>query len=192
MTRMRARQRGVALLEVGLALVVLSTALLAMAMLLTNTARGLRSGQAMVKAAALASDISEQMRSNPAAVQAVGADRGFKKEGSYDALSTPDAVTTPSCGGGGLVACTRAKDFADFAVASWQTQAQNSLPSGAASLIDLDLNRRRIVLAWKEPVTDRVNGVITPFTDSKCFLGTLAAPVAVPSGVRCLTLEFSL
>jgi Tfp pilus assembly protein PilV len=200
MIRMRTRQRGVALLEVGLALVVLSTAFLAMAMLLSNTARGLRSGQAMAKAAALASDISEQMRSNRAAVEGVAPGRGFVLEGTYDALSQANALTTPTCGGRfvrppdvdvSLEDCTDAKGLADFSVASWLAQAQTSLPGGAASIVDLGLTRRRIVLAWMEPLTDRNNGAAAPITDTNCSLVTTLA-VSAASGLRCVVLDFSL
>jgi Tfp pilus assembly protein PilV len=171
-----------------------------MAMLLTNTARGLRSGHAMVKAAALASDISEQMRANRAAAEALAPGRGFVLEGSYGTLSQVGALPTPTCGGRFvrppdtevlLPACTDAKGFADFSVASWLTQAQTSLPGGAASIVDLGLTRRRIVLAWMEPLTDRKDGVVAPLTDGSCGLvPTLQAKAA--SGVRCLVLDFSL
>ena len=68
MTGHRHRQRGVALLEVGIAMMVMSVAFLAIAMLVASSARNQRSGQAMVRAAALANDIAEQMRANRGAV----------------------------------------------------------------------------------------------------------------------------
>jgi Tfp pilus assembly protein PilV len=199
-TGLRHRQRGVALLEVGIAMMVLSVAFLGIAMLVASTARNQRSGQAMVRAAALANDIAEQMRANRGAVEAAAPDRGFVLQQTYAALTQPDALAVPSCGGRFvrppstdllLPACGTAKTFADFALAAWLTQVQTSLPGGAGTVVDLGGVRRRIAVAWTEPSTDRVSGSPAPLTDGQCAqVATFA--VAASQGVRCLILEFTL
>ena len=120
--------------------------------------------------------------------------------GTYVALTQPDALAIPTCGGRYvrppdtntvLPACNTAKGFADFATASWLTQVQTTLPSGAGSIIDVGGARRRIALAWIEPLTDRVSGAPTPLTDNSCALAPTLT-VAAAAGVRCLVLDFSL
>jgi type II secretory pathway pseudopilin PulG len=200
MTRRCDRQRGVALLEVAIAMGVMSVAFLAIAMLVATTARSQRSGQAMVRAAALANDIAEQMRANRNAVEAVAPGRGFVLEEAYAVLTMTDALAVPTCGGRfvrppsidqQLKACDTAKGFADFALASWLTQVQTSLPGGAGSVVDLTGGRRRIAIAWTEPLTDRSEGKPAPLTDKGCDqVPTLKIEGA--SGVRCLIMDFSL
>jgi type IV pilus modification protein PilV len=193
-------QRGVALLEVGVAMLVLSVAFLGIAMLVTNTARAQRSGQAMVRAAALATDIAEQMRANRSAVEALATDRGFVLEDTYAALTASDALSVPTCGGRfvrppstdvALPPCATAKGFADFALAAWLAQVQTSLPAGAGSVVDLGNARRRIVVAWSEPSIDRANGAPAPITDPQCD-NAPKFQIAAKSGVRCLVMEFTL
>lgn len=181
-------------------MVVLSVAFLAIAVLVASTARAQRSGQAMVRAAALVNDMAEQMRANRGAVEALAPDRGFVLQDSYDALSQPSALDVPTCGGRFvrppstdvvLPVCTNAKGFADFALASWLTQVQTSLPGGAGTVVDLGGPRRRIAVAWTEPSTDRKNGSPSPVTDAQCAqVSTLS--VGSGRGVRCLVMEFTL
>lgn len=200
MTSRRHRQGGVALLEVAIAMGVMSVAFLAIAMMVATTARNQRSGQSMVRAAALANDIAEQMRANRSAVEGAAPNRGFVLQDAYATLTKPDALAVPDCGGRfvrppnidqQLRACSSAKGFADYALASWLTQVQTSLPGGAGSVIDLSGNRRRIAIAWTEPLTDRSDGKPAPITDKTCEqVPTLQ--VAQASGVRCLVMEFSL
>lgn len=196
----RLRQRGVALIEVGVAMLVLSVAFLAIAVLVAGTARAQRSGQAMVRAAALVNDMAEQMRANRGAVEASAADRGFVLQDTYDALSQPGALAVPSCGGRFvrppstdlvLPVCASAKGFADFALAAWLTQVQTSLPGGAGTVVDLGGTRRRIAVAWTEPSVDRKDGAPSPITDAQCAqVPTLS--VGTAKGVRCLVMEFTL
>jgi type IV pilus modification protein PilV len=200
MTDQLHRQRGVALIEVGIAMMVLSVAFLAIAMLAASTARNQRSGQAMVRAAALANDIAEQMRSNRGAVEAAAPDRGFVLQKTYEALTDAGALAVPTCGGHfirppstdlRLDACGNAKGFADFALAVWLTQVQTTLPGGAGTVVDLGGTRRRIAVAWTEPSRNRQNGAPAPLTDAQCAqVPTLQVPAS--TGVRCLVLEFTL
>ncbi len=200
MMQKRSQQRGMALLEVGVAMVVLSVSFLAVGLTLASAARNQRSGQAMVRAAALANDMAEQMRANRAAVEGVAPNRGFVLSNTYAALTQLNALAVPTCGGQydrppstsvTTPACTNAKGFADYAVAVWLTQVQTTLPGGAGAIVDTGGNHRRIAVAWVDPVTDKSNGAAAPLTDQACNNVSVLA-VAANSGVRCLVMDFQL
>lgn len=185
------RQTGLALFEVLAAMMVLSMSFLGTALLLAKTAKEERSALFMGRAASLATDMAERIRSSPSALNSYLLDQTYAA-GSGD-------IAAPSCGGlftaPGLPAnerekpaCTNAAGAAGYDLASWQVQVKNNLPGGVGAITRTRAaggngNIRIIVVAWNEPVVDRENG--QPIDVNQRCPGTFSAPPTV----RCYVME---
>ncbi|MDZ7814401.1 MAG: type IV pilus modification protein PilV [Ideonella sp.] len=179
------QQTGIALFEILAAMMVLSMSFLGTALLLAKTAKEERSAIFMGRAASLASDMAERIRSSPAAMD------NYLLAQTYDAGSAE--VTAPACGGlftapGKLPAdkpaCTNAAGAASYDLASWQVQVQSNLPGGVGRITaGSNSNVRTIVVGWSEPALDRESGTFIPVNDS------CPKEFSAPESVRCYVME---
>ncbi|TDM09373.1 MAG: type IV pilus modification protein PilV [Ideonella sp. MAG2] len=188
----RQGQQGIALFEVLIAMIVLSVSFLGTVLLLAKTAKAERSAIYMGRAASLASEMAERIRSSPAAATSYVLNQTYENGSG--------AVTAPTCGGlfvrpgaapQNLPACTTAAAAAAFDLASWQVQLQANLPGGVGSIVQgTDSSQRTIVVGWQEPAVDRVNGQLDRVNreDQRDCTANFAAPTTV----RCYRMEVRL
>lgn len=180
------RETGLALFEILAAMMVLSMSFLGTALLLAKTAKEERSALFMGRAASLASDMAERIRSSPAAMD------NYVLAQTYAAGSAE--VTAPACGGlftapgqqpANKDACTTAAGAAAYDLASWQVQVKTNLPGGVGSITQGgNGNIRMIVVGWSEPVVDRqTNGQTLDLS------GTCPDAFDAPPTVRCYVME---
>lgn len=127
----RSKARGFSLLEVLVALLVLSIGLLGLASLQATTSRFNYGAYLRSQATTLAYDIADRMRAN----------RDEALAGSYDVASFPS--TAPVCGvvAGATVA---ARD-----VSGWQSALACSLPAGMGRIVRND-NTVTIGVSWDD------------------------------------------
>lgn len=188
----KAPAKGLALFEILAAMMVLSVSFLGTALLLAKTAKEERSALFMGRAASLASDMAERIRSSPGAID------NYVLNQTYTSGSGP--VTPPGCGGlftapsaapVNLPACANAAAAAEYDLASWRVQLQSNLPGGVGRIEKGSNNNvRTIIVGWNEPALDynKTNGQpLVPRADGDC--GTNFAP---PDTVRCYRMEVRL
>ncbi|MGB9429813.1 MAG: type IV pilus modification protein PilV [Gammaproteobacteria bacterium] len=117
---------GFSLLEVLIALVILSVGLLGIAGMLSTTVKGNDSAYMRTQATALAYNIIDRMRANQNSAQS----------GDYDiALGTPAPGSSTSCNGGSANCSTTA--LADYDLSQWKqslASPTNGLPAGDGSI----------------------------------------------------------
>lgn len=119
--------KGFTLIEILVALVVLSIGLLGLAGLQTISLRNNHSAYLRGQATLLAYDISDRMRANMSAVQA----------DTYNKLVLPSAV--PDCKG--TAADCDPTEMAQYDISQWNNSIAAWLPSGAGIVCrDIDLN----------------------------------------------------
>jgi len=139
------RERGVSLVEVLVALVVLSVGLLGVAALLVQSVQGTRTALYRTKAVNLVSDMADRIRANAVAGVA------YAGAGAVNACqSTADALSAP---------CTADQLAADD-LARWRTDIQdsfprvsNAIPAGTVEFFAGAPQTFRVSLAWQEPPT---------------------------------------
>jgi type IV pilus assembly protein PilV len=134
------RARGFTLVEVLVALVVLSVGMLGIAGLYVTSLRSGRVAVLRTQAVMLAGDLSERIRSNRAGVL------------DYDDGASGNGVLNAAClqGGGG---CTAAQ-MASHDKAEWWQQLRQSLPSANATVVvnaGTNPDTVTITITWIEP-----------------------------------------
>ena len=122
----RDRQRGFTLLEVLIALLILSIGLLGLASLQTSGLRSNKMASMRTTATQLAYDIADRMRANPAGVANLG---GVGTE-NYVITPTDTDPDMTNCEG---VTCTPG-EMATYDLAQWRG-AIRSLPGGTSSIV---------------------------------------------------------
>lgn len=139
--------RGVSLIEVLVAMLVVSFGILAMSGLLTNSARYGKTSEHRAIATLLANDIADRMRANMPGV--AGGSYGLAS--AYEALSEPPAANdgcteaAPCTGDNG--AAMAAKDLAD-----WRRALYFGLPGGAGYIsVRPDAAAADVWVAWLDP-----------------------------------------
>ena len=142
------RERGIGLLEILIAVVVISVGFLAAARMQVEGMRFSQGAYFQSQAHFLANDMVERMRSNPTGM----------KLGAYDALDTRDAVVSPNCA---TTDCTPAEQARQDAF-DWRayldpaTAGSNVVLPGSASespsgtVTALGAGRYRVRLTWFE------------------------------------------
>ena len=137
MGRARQRQRGFTLLEILVALLVLSIGLLGLAGLQTFSLRNNHSALLRSQAVVLAYDALDRMRSNR--------DQAMLGTGSaYNTTFSQGAGTVPNCSSN----CSSI-DLADYDLATWKADVER-LPAGRAQ-ISIDANNKATVqVQWSD------------------------------------------
>ena len=161
------RDSGFTLLEVLIALLVLSIGLLGLAALQTV---GLRSNQmATMRTTAVqaAYDITDRMRANP---------DGLTEDNQFYVIGTgDDAPLNVDCDAN---ACTSVQ-HAEFDLFQWRSRIENALPDGLSSItqtVDAGLVTHTITVFWNEERDPAATGTgCDPVdkTDLRCFQLTM-------------------
>ncbi|MES2072676.1 MAG: type IV pilus modification protein PilV [Pseudomonadota bacterium] len=167
------RQRGVAMMEVLVTIVVIAIGALGLASLQLTSMKFNKESAVRSKATLLTIELSDRMRSNMVGVKAGSYSRNY----GYTAALT-STVTAPGCGSGSE--CTSAQ-MATLDLADWLKDIANDLPSGTGAIVPAtnNFNSYNIVVMWKEKSLVDANA-----TDSTC-------PSPAVAGVRCLSTSFT-
>ena len=145
------KSRGFTLLEVLIAVVVLSIGLLGIASLQAVGQRSNHSAYLRSQATALAYDMIDRMRANMVGVQG----------GSYNAIdTTAGSYTDPGCASG--TTCSAAQ-MAQYDMYDWQQELSTQLPSGNGTVAGTGAGSVfTVTVMWDD---DR-NGTLKSFTVS--------------------------
>ena len=142
--------RGFSLIEVLIALIILSVGMLGIAGLYVQSMQAGRTSMFRHNAVTIAGDIADRIRANPAAgtayTAAVGADN--------------------NCVNGGIN-CSPAQ-MAAHDISLWQEQADDSLPNGKVTVThdgDLVLPSYEIKVGWDEPGESPTFTIVIPVLD---------------------------
>ena len=159
-------QAGFSLLEVLIALLILSIGLLGLAALQTTGLRSNQMASMRTTATQLAYDITDRMRANPEAV----ADTANKPYETANTDAAPTIVT--NCNSAD---CTTAQ-LATFDLAQWKTtltSAQNGLPGGLGEIVQTAGPPlvHTIIVRWDQDRTGATGLNCPPqdATDLRCF-----------------------
>ena len=176
-----ARQHGVSMIEVMVAIVIFAFGLLGLAGLQTAALRYQKSASLRANTAALAIDIAERVRSNLEGAKDASA---YQFIASYaDAVAMPPAAPPTVTG----VLPTR-KQIADRDLAEWAAAAAEQLPGGAVNLSGSIASGYVATLMWKDKdFTDTASACTA--SDSGINQRTCCSQNVMP-GIRCLRTPF--
>ena len=146
MIRRQQKQRGFSLLEVLVALVVLSVGLLGLAAMQAEGLRGSSNAQMRHQAARLVGDIVDRMRANQAGVATddYAIATGASASGGQEHLCADNdgqGVTANSCS---------PTQMALYDVYLWREDVADLLPSGSSSIVRVAANRFVITVGWTD------------------------------------------
>ena len=144
------RGHGFSLIEVLIALIILSVGMLGIAGLYVQSMQAGRTSMFRHNAVTIAGDIADRIRANPAAGAAYTAATG----------------TDNSCVNGGIN-CSPAQ-MAAHDISLWQEQADDSLPNGKVTVThdgDLVLPSYEIKVGWDEPGESPTFTIVIPVLD---------------------------
>lgn len=137
------RQHGFSLLEILIALVILSIGLLGLAALQTMSLRMGHDSYQRTQATMLAYDMVDRIRANPAGLAA----------GRYDTVAFTDNPTGADC----VTSTCTSDDLANYDIRTWQTTLAAKLSQGQGSIdTDAVTAQRTFTIKWREndvPVT---------------------------------------
>lgn len=167
-------QRGAMLIEVLVAMLLSSVALLALASANAAALRYTKMSQYRTLATLLATDIGERMRANKAGFAA----QAYGYNVSFAAQSAAPSLPAQMCAGAGSV-CT-ASDIAALDLAQWRVQARHVLPQGAVFLLpQANAVAADVWLAWRDPLLAWPDEA--PALSTECPAGL----AATEAGIRC-------
>lgn len=166
MTKGLTTQQGLTLLEILIALVVLSVGLLGIAGMQATGLRNNHAAYTKTQATALAVDMADRIRANPQGAPL------------YTGLDTNTTNTIPANPGCITAGCT-AEEMANFDKYQWSqpliSAANRILPEGRGVISRNAVNNEfTITLLWREPNTQgmapkKCNGFATENDDIACF-----------------------
>ena len=142
--------RGFSLIEVLIALIILSVGMLGIAGLYVQSMQAGRTSMFRHNAVTIAGDIADRIRANPAAGTAYAAAAGADN----------------NCVNGGIN-CSPAQ-MAAHDISLWQEQADDSLPNGTVTVThdgDLVLPSYEIKVGWDEPGESPTFTIVIPVVD---------------------------
>lgn len=192
------RNRGVTLIEMMVAVLVLSVGLLGIAGLQTATAKYKVNTWARSSVSTLLSDLSERVRINPEEAGTSFAAAGVTSPSSYVvsanwAAQQADALTiSKNCE---TAVCTAA-ERATFDLLSWRKKLRNSMPQGAALISGDRRNGLDLTMMWfdKEYIDSNAALKSAPTCDGDekgmAQQSCCPAAAAAPAGVRCARFSF--
>lgn len=152
-------ENGFTLMEVLIAVLILSIGLLGLASLQANGLRSNFSSYARSQAVLLANDMADRIRANPTQAAA----------GAYNNVDAAAAAADPDC----LAAdCTTAQ-MATHDIAIWSANLQNTLPLGTGTVVG-NGTVFTISVMWDDNRTGAVGGGCGPATSATagCFSTT--------------------
>lgn len=134
------RQSGVSLIEVLVAILVVSLGLLAMAGLLGTAARFGKTSELRATATLLAQDMADRMRAN----------EEVAVSGSYNLLTTGLATSEPDEPAACDASDCTATELAELDLAQWQAALFKALPSGTGH-VNYASNGADLWVIWRDP-----------------------------------------
>jgi type IV pilus assembly protein PilV len=198
--RLKFSNRGVTLIEMMVAVLVLSIGLLGIAGLQAATSKYKVNTWVRASSATLVSDLSERIRVNPDvagssfATNGVDAISEYKIDANWSTLQSDTLVISKNCE---TTACT-ASERAAFDLVIWRQRVRESMPQGAALLSGDRRNGLNVTMLWldKERV-DSDGNLLPPSICSDAGTETGMAQQSccpkgksLPDGVRCLSFSF--
>ena len=150
------KSRGFTLLEVLIAVIVLSVGLLGIAGLQAFGQRSNHSAYLRSQATALAYDMIDRMRANTAGVLS----------GSYDAIdTTAGPYSNPGCNS----ATCSSTQMAQYDMYDWQQELDTQLPTGNGTVVGAGIGSEfTITVMWDDDRNDSGN-LVCGAGDLKCF-----------------------
>jgi type IV pilus assembly protein PilV len=194
-------QQGATLIEVLVALLLLSFTLLGIAGLLSATTRYQVGTEGRSMSALMFNDLTNRMRTNLPQVPGYDAANATPVYGYSDSWSTQQAaITAPStnCGPSATATCTSA-DRATYDLWEIRSMARRSMPQGSLLLSGNITTGVTATYMWfdKDSTNDAASGLNQNATCSSTTTGGLrqtccpaAAGVGTTLGVRCLNFTF--
>lgn len=183
-----AHNRGFALLESLISIVLLATAGLGMAAMNAASLRYQHSAHSTHKAAGLLADVAERMQATQAQAVLGGFDTPLNFNTPAPAPSV-DCIFNP---------CTEAQ-IAQFELQAWRQRVRNTLPDGAASLsfspgiVTSSVpvhGAYRITLVWRDVANNNPNASLLPGeNDAAC---SAVAGLPAMQRARCITTTVGL
>ena len=177
---------GFMLVEVLVAMLLASLAVVALARSQTAALQLTRTGQHRVQAAQLAADLAERLRAHPAGALGEGGASPYQLSASWAAQQTDGADSLATACDGAAASCTPLA-FAEADAAQWRQLLRRSLPGGAAHVnMDANLALADLWVAWRDALPLRADE--TPLAPAEC---PAALGLSPDSGVRCLHLRLA-
>jgi type IV pilus assembly protein PilV len=155
---MRRHHQGFSLIEVLIALVILSVGLLGIAAMVSVSLKSKDSSYMQTQATALAQGILDRMRANRAAADL----------GSYN-INFSGTATTVACVGS-TKNCS-STDIANFDLADWKASLANTLPTGQGKITTVavaQMTQVTISVRWNDQRANRATGG-TSATDTTTY-----------------------
>lgn len=155
---MRRRHQGFSLIEVLIALVILSVGLLGIAAMVSVSLKSKDSSYMQTQATSLAQTIIDRMRANRAAADL----------GTYN-IGFSGTATTVDCVGNGKNCSST--DIANFDLADWKASLANTLPSGEGSVSTVavaQMTQVTVSIRWNDQRANRALGG-TAATDTTTY-----------------------
>jgi type IV pilus assembly protein PilV len=151
-------QQGFTLMEVLIAVLILSIGLLGLASLQANGLRSNFSSYARSQAVVLANDMADRIRANPTEAAA----------GSYNNI-TATVASPPDC----LAADCSTAQMVSFDIAAWYANLQGTLPLGTGSVVG-NGTVFTVSVMWDDDRTGNVGAGCSAVTDATpgCFSTT--------------------
>lgn len=191
-------QRGVGLIEVMVAILLLAMGLLGAIALQFATAKEQRSSQFVSRAAVVANEMAERMRTNRAGL-ALGMYVTEKTNyADAKAVITSNTSSLNACVGA-QAECAQAALAEQTDMLAWWAVIRSGLPQASAHIVltpeGAGSLRRDIIVAWVEPVVDKdASGTAKLLVSNSAASGcpTGANKIDAPDGVRCYQMRFIL
>ena len=174
--------RGIAIVEVLIAIVVFAFGMLALAGLQVNALKYQKSAWSRSGAAMLSSDIAERMRANMPGVLA----GNYVLAGSYQNLST-NPPTASTCDPR-TTRCTAAQ-MAQNDIAAWARLAGAEMPAGAGALTGTMADGFIVTVMWNDKNMRRADGSLESATQCSATPSQISqncCPQNTPAGIRCI------
>ena len=196
------RSKGVTLIEMMVAILVLSIGMLGIAGLQAATSKYKINTWARSSASTLLSELSERVRINPDAAGTSFAGEGVITTSEYvvsDTWSTQQSAALTISKNCESVVCT-ASERATYDLLIWRQHVRDSMPQGASMVSGNRRNGINVTMMWfdKDQVDDP-NNTSAALVAARVCDGTEAgmaqqtccpAEASVPDGVRCARFSF--
>ena len=162
--------RGASLLEVLIAIVIMSFGLLAMGGMTASSIQYGKMAQFQTVGVQLASDFADRMRANTDGF----AGNSYNKTSVYSSVTA--VITSPLC----LVAtkCT-GQELAAIDIAEWRNSLRTGLPGGDAYVLR-DVDTPLVVDIWVMWIDPGINTTLVTSGSSSCPAAALTASATIP------------